>query len=62
VQLEKRYSINEIRQALHKHLVSPQFTSERAVELYCFINKKWAAIEYDKNGNNPTVLVKEQYK
>ena len=61
MQLE-RYSINEIRQALHRHLVSPRLTSEKAVELYCFINEKWGDIEYDENGNNPTVLIGEKHK
>ena len=59
---EEKMSINEIRQALHTYLVCPQFSSEKAVELYCFINKKWGAVEYDEHGHNPVAIIKNQYK
>tara|TARA_Y100000310_G_C20578076_1_gene761484 strand:- start:73 stop:261 length:189 start_codon:yes stop_codon:yes gene_type:complete len=59
---EKKLRINDIYQSLHGHLVSPNFTPQKAVELYCFVNKKWGAIEYDGNGHNPIVIIKDQYK
>ena len=54
-------SINEIRQRLYKHLVGPKFPSEKAVELYCFINKKWGYIKYDENGHNPMAVIQDRH-
>ena len=59
---EQKIRINDIYQSLHKYLAGPSLTPQKAVELYCFINKKWGMIEYDENGHNPVVVIKEQYK
>lgn len=42
------HSINEIRQSLHKLLVSPRFTEQDAVELYCFAKNKYGYINENK--------------
>ena len=56
----KEIRINEVRQNLIKHMVSPQMTSEKAVELYCFIHKKWGYVKYDENGRNPVAVIQER--
>jgi hypothetical protein len=56
----KEIRLNEVRQDLIKHMVSPHMTSEKAVELYCFIHKKWGYVKYDKNGHNPVAVIQER--
>ena len=53
--------INEIIQSLHKHLVGPEFSAEKAVRLYCFINKKWGYVKYDENGHNPMAVIQDRH-
>jgi hypothetical protein len=53
--------INEVRQNLIQYMASPRMTSERAVELYCFIHKKWGYLKYDENGHNPVAIIQERH-
>ena len=57
----KEIRINEVRQNLIQYMVSPRMTSERAVELYCFIHKKWGYVKYDKNGHNPVAVIQDRH-
>ena len=59
---EQKIKINDIYQSLYKHLASPKLTPRKAVELYCFINKKWGTIEYDERGHNPVAIIKDRDK
>ena len=53
--------INEVRQNLIKHMTGPHMTPEKAVELYCFIHKKWGYVKYDENGYNPVAVIQERH-
>ena len=56
---EQKIIIDEIYKSL-QHQVN-NLTPEKAIELYCFLNKKWGMIEYTNDGV-ALAVIKDQYK